>query len=206
MENSFLYPQNYDYEDIVYDPDSVINYEEYSDRESEHKGLIAEIVPEEYIYYYVVSDENRVNGYAECRCKITNISEKYNNTEYKVGDIIYVRQFIFLEALNYIEVLKMYKSIGAIKNFKAVEGVYKANNKLINGNDYKLLIQSPTVVLTEGQPCYASINIDNSNGILYLGNVCYKNDDYNQNIPSDLSSAVSYLKEFLLENDKDMLE
>ena len=159
---------------------------------------------EEYIYYYVVSDENRVNGYAECRCKITNISKKYNNTEYEVGDIINVRQQIYLELINEDAVLKMLKNVGAYKWNKLIPGVYKLNNNLINENDHELLMRRPTFILVENRPCYASIFVDDN--IPYLGTACYKNDDYNQNISSDLSSAVSYLKEFLLENDKDMLE
>ena len=172
--------------------------------ESTYKGCVAEIVPEEYIYYYVVRDDNKIDGYAECRCKITNISKKYNNTEYEVGDIINVRQQIYLELINEDAVLKMLKNVGAYKGNKLIPGVYKINNNLINENDFRLLILDSDFVLAENQPCYAIISVDDN--IPYLGTVCYKNDDYNQNIPSDLSSAVSYLKEFLLENDKDMLE
>ncbi len=172
--------------------------------------MLVEIVPEEYIYYYNVHEDNGIliDGYADCICRITKISEKFNteysDTEYEVGDTINIRQGIYLDPIADDTFLKMMKNIGACKNNKGIVGVYKANNKLINENDYRLIVRGGTIVLTEDKSYSAMIGINNN--IPYLMGVYPKTDDGLQNIPEDLLPEISHFKEFLLENDKDMLE
>lgn len=209
----YSYSQDYDYNEMDYD---YTDYTFISDKRKDfytevgHRELLVEIVPEEYIYFYNLYDDNGMvlDGYAECNCLITKISEnyhtEYSDTEYRVGNKINIRQRIFLEPMNEDALLKMFKNIGAYKNNSPVLGLYKVNNKLINENDYRLLLNEPTIVLEEGKTYYALIGINND--VPYLRGVCPKNDDDLQNHPADLLPEISRFKEFLLENDKDMLE
>ena len=169
-----------------------------------NKGFIGKIVPSEYTFFYNVScDEDTgriyIDGYAECKCSIELISHKYNNSEYKEGDNIIIRQNIYLEPLNDDAILKMFKDIGAYENDKFIVGLFKANNDYINENDYRLLISESTMVLSEEQNYYAYVTIENE--IPYFSLIATQKDETTQSIPDEVLLSMSNFKNFLQAND-----
>ncbi len=172
-------------------------------------GFIAKILPVEYIFYYTIDkDEDTgeiyMDGYAECRCSIQKISQKFNVSNYSAEEI-YIRENVFLEPVNEEALKKMLESIGAYKNDTCIEGTYKIPNKFINATDYRLLAESQFMWL-EDKPYYSLIRFDDD--VAYLS-YCYMEsdglEDNRDDMPNDIITSSDNFRKFLETNDPDLL-
>lgn len=187
------------YDDI----DSVIN-RFFGD--NSNKGLIAEIVPIEYTFYYTIDkDEDTgklyLDGYAECKCSIQKISQKYNPTNYS-GKEIFIRQDVFLEPINEENAIEMLKSVGAYKNENYVEGTYKVPSKFINALDYRLIMCDASLMLLGDKSYYSFITFDNDIAYLYM--VSDGSNEKKDDVPDDIKASVDNFQKFLTNNDPDL--
>lgn len=175
-----------------------------------NNGFIAEIVPIEYVFYYTIDkygDNGKLymNGYAECKCSVEKISQKFNLSNYSAEEI-YIRQDVYLEPLNEEALKEMLESIGAYKNGTCIEGTYKIPSKFINETDYRLLMSDSSLMLLEDKPYYSFITFDDD--IAYLACLYTVSDSLNENmddIPSDIITSGDDFQKFLVANDPDLL-
>lgn len=165
----------------------------------ENKGFIAEIVPMEYTFYYVVEidedfERNLLKGYAECKCSIQKMSQKYNSSGY-TNKVISIRQDIYLQPLNQTALMEMMENLGAVVDGQAVAGTYKVPNRYINEKDYKLLVGEYTVPLLSEEMFYAYVTYHD--GIPYFAAVCNDSSEYDSNIPKDIVTNMESFRKFL---------
>jgi len=201
LHNDIVIPEGY--EDLSFDSAFYMTF-----YDSSYKGFVAEIVPIEYIFYYVIDkDEDTgdmsLDGYAEVKCSIQKMSQKFNLTEYSDKDIVYVRQNIYLAPIDDEAFLEMAKSIGAYKNGAAIEGTYKVPNKYINESDYSLRIRDCAGMLLGDKPYYSYINFQHD--IAYFSYMFYGLNEEIDNVPGKNTTIMKNFKEFLESNDPDLL-
>lgn len=186
------------------DIDSVIN-KFFGD--DSNNGLIAEIVPVEYVFYYTMNkDEDTgefyLDGYAECKCSVQKVSKKFNLSKHSVKEI-YIRQNIFLQPISEETTKEILENIGAYKNDACIEGTYKVPGKFINESDYRLIISESSLVLLGDKPYYSFITFNNDIAHLYM-----ISDGLNGNtgdVPDDIKASVNNFQNFLKNNDPDLL-
>lgn len=172
-----------------------------------NKGLIAEIVPTEYIFYYIFDkDEDAgrmlLHGYAECRCSVKKTSQKYNLLNYSPEEI-YIRQKIFLDPINEEAAIEMLKSIGACKNETIIEGTYRVPSKFINETDYKLVVKDSSPMLLGDKPYYAFISFYDD--IAYLRMLSDGSNETKGDVPAEIASSIDGFNDFLKIYDPDLL-
>lgn len=172
-----------------------------------NNGFIAEIVPVEYVFYYTIDEDEDtgklyLDGYAECRCSVQKISQKFNLSKNSAEEIN-IRQNVFLEPINEEAAIEMLESIGAYKNDICIEGTYKVPSKFINEADYRLIMSDPSLMLLGDKPYYSLITFEDDIAYLYM-----VSDGLNENrgdVPDDIKASVNSFQEFLTINDPNLL-
>ncbi len=170
-------------------------------KDDSNKGFLAKIAPIEYIFYWKVTKGNETfyfSGYAECRCSIQKISQKYNLTNYSEEDEIYIRKDVLLDPLNEELLLEIMKKIGGYKNESPVEGTFKVPDEYINASDFKLRIHDATWLLLEDRSYYSFIKFDDN--VAHLPLICYSSNEKGADAIGDIT-----FPEFLIKNDPDLL-
>lgn len=198
-------------------PENIVVHTDYTDvgsvvnkffSDNSNRGFIAEIVPLEYAFYYTIEHDTDtgtfyLRGYAECKCSIKKISQKFNLSAYSDKEIS-IRQDVFLQPINENAAKEMLEYVGAYKNGSGVEGTYKVPDKFINENDYRLVMKNPTVMLLGKESLYSFITF--YDGIPYLSMICGDLNGYKNDIPDDILTSMTNFKEFLETNDSELFD
>ena len=169
-----------------------------------YNGFVAKVEPIEYIFYFtpVLNDTNglyNISGYAECRCRIVKMSQKYVSAEYGEEEIL-VRQRIVPRSINRELFLKIREEIGMYKDGSYVEGAFRIPAKYINEDNFEIEVFEERGMLLGEEPYY--VEIDFLHDIPWFGYV------YNEDegcIPNNAIDSAMEFKDFLLTCDPELM-
>ncbi len=130
-------------------------------KESSSIGALASVECIDTKFYVTIDNHNGdiyVSGKAVSKCKVTSISETFNNYDVKVGSIVEITQDCYILPINEDDCLDMYESFGAkfqrdlsgeIIGMEIDDGDYLLNYK--EGVEYELRIFQDALPLEEGK-------------------------------------------------------
>ena len=172
--------------------------------ESSQKRFLAKVEPIEYIFYYtsVLEDDTgmyRIRGYAECRCRIIKMSQKYDLAEYGEEEIL-VRQDIVPFTTNEELFRKIREEIGLYKDGSYVEGAFRIPAKYINEEDLQIDIRESIGLLLGEKPYYVEI--------VFWNDIPYFDYVYNEDescLSKYIKDSAMEFKDFLLTCDPELM-
>ena len=169
-----------------------------------YNGFVAKVEPIEYIFYFtsVLNDQNgmyHISGYAECRCRIIKMSQKYDLAEYGEEEIL-VRQDIVPFTTNEELFRKIREEIGLYKDGSYVEGAFRIPAKYINEEDLQIDIRESIGLLLGEKPYYVEI--------VFWNDIPYFDYVYNEDescLSKYIKDSAMEFKDFLLTCDPDLM-